>query len=109
MTIWCRLPHNVVIGRHCIIVAQVGIAGSATIGDGVIVGPRVGISSHLTVGDGSQIAGAAIVLKDLPPGGRWGGIPAKPARLWIREMHALERLARGNTPSGGTGATRAFG
>ena len=99
-----QIAHNVVIGRHCIIVAQVGIAGSATIGDGVIVGPRVGISSHLTVGDGSQIAGAAIVLKDLSPGGRWGGIPAKPARLWIREMHALERLARGRTPPGGASA-----
>lgn len=95
-----QIAHNVVIGRHCIIVAQAGLAGSATVGDGVIVGPRAGISSHVTVGDGNQIAGQTIVLRDLPPGGRWGGFPAKPARLWMREMYALERLARGNAPPG---------
>ena len=101
-----QIAHNVVIGRHCIIVAQVGIAGSSTIGDGVILGPRAGVSSHVKIGDGNQLAGQTIVVKDLAPGGRWAGVPAKPVRLWMREIYALERLARGNMPPGETRAAR---
>src|SRR6266704_823737 len=88
-----QVGHNVVIGRHCILVAQTGISGSVTIGDFVVLGARVGINNHVRIGEGAQIAATSIVNDDVPPGARWGGIPAKPARIWFREMKLLEQMA----------------
>ncbi|HEX2215307.1 MAG TPA: UDP-3-O-(3-hydroxymyristoyl)glucosamine N-acyltransferase [Xanthobacteraceae bacterium] len=89
-----QVGHNVVIGRHCVIVAQTGLSGSVTVGDFVVLGARVGVNNHVTVGEGAQIAAISIVNDDVPPGARWGGTPAKPVRAWIREMKTLEQLAR---------------
>ena len=89
-----QIAHNVVVGRHCLITSQVGIAGSVTLGEGVALGARVGINNHVTIGDGAQIAATSIVHDDVPPGARWGGTPAKPVKLWFREMMLLERMAR---------------
>jgi len=88
-----QVGHNVVIGRHCILVAQTGISGSVTIGDFVVLGARVGINNHVRIGEGAQIAATSIVNDDVPPGARWGGTPAKPARIWFREMKLLEQMA----------------
>jgi len=88
-----QVGHNVVIGRHCILVAQTGIAGSVTVGDFVVLGARVGVNNHVKIGEGAQIAATSVIHGDVPPGARWGGIPAKPARLWFREMKLLEQMA----------------
>jgi UDP-3-O-[3-hydroxymyristoyl] glucosamine N-acyltransferase len=76
-----------------VLVAQCGISGSVTLGDFVVLGARVGINNHVTIGEGARIAATSIVHGDVPPGASWGGIPAKPARQWFREMKLLERLA----------------
>jgi UDP-3-O-[3-hydroxymyristoyl] glucosamine N-acyltransferase len=88
-----QIGHNVVIGRHCIIVAQVGISGSTELADYVVIGGQVGLAGHLKIGRGVQIAGGSLVNSDIPPGERWGGIPAKPMRLFAREIAVLKRLA----------------
>ena len=88
-----QIGHNVAIGRHCVLVAQVGISGSVTLGDFVVLGARVGVNNHVTIGEGAQIAATAIVSRDVPPGVRYGGFPAKPVKLWMREVFLLERLA----------------
>ncbi len=88
-----QIGHNVAIGRHCVIVAQTGISGSATLEDFVVLGARVGVNNHLTIGEGAQIAAVSAVHGDVPAGARWGGTPAKPARIWFREMKLIERLA----------------
>ncbi len=90
-----QIAHNVSIGRHCIIVSQVGLSGSTTVGDGVALGARVGSNNHVTIGDGAQIAATSIVHGDVPPGARYGGMPAKPVKQWFREIMLLERLAKG--------------
>jgi len=89
-----QVGHNVSIGRHCIIVAQTGISGSSTLEDFVVLGARVGLNNNVTIGEGAQIAAISNVHGDVPPGARWGGTPAKPVKLWFREMMALQRLAR---------------
>jgi len=88
-----QIGHNVSIGRHCVIVAHCAIAGSVTLEDFVALGGRVIINNHVTIGEGAQIAGASGVNSNVPPGGRWGGLPAKPAKIWMRETALLERLA----------------
>jgi UDP-3-O-[3-hydroxymyristoyl] glucosamine N-acyltransferase len=88
-----QIGHNVVIGRHCIIVAQTGISGSAELGDFVALGGQVGVVGHVKIGAGAQIAASSNVRGDVPPGVRWGGTPAKPVRLWFREITLLQRLA----------------
>lgn len=90
-----QIGHNVTIGRHCLLAAQVGLAGSLTIGDGVAMGAKVGVNNHLHIGDGAQITAMSAVKDDIPPGQRWGGMFAKPTKLWFRELVAVERLARG--------------
>jgi len=91
-----QIGHNVVIGRHCIIVAQSGLSGSVTLEDFAILGARVGIIPHVTVGKGSRLLSRATVYEDVPPGAVWGGFPAKQRSQWIREMLTLERIsARG--------------
>jgi UDP-3-O-[3-hydroxymyristoyl] glucosamine N-acyltransferase len=89
-----QIGHNVVIGRHCIVVAQSGLSGSVTLEDQVVLAARVGIVPHITVGQGAQIAARATVMRDVPRGGQWGGFPnAKPLKQFLREVVTLERLA----------------
>ncbi|GJD53364.1 UDP-3-O-acylglucosamine N-acyltransferase [Methylobacterium crusticola] len=89
-----QIAHNVRIGRLCVIVAQVGIAGSTVLEDGVAVGGQSAIAGHLHIGRGAQLAAASRVMRDVPAGARWGGMPAKPLREWFREQTTLKALAR---------------
>ncbi len=93
-----QIGHNVVVGRHCVLVAQVGISGSVTLGDFVVLGARVGVNNHVTIGEGAQIAGTSIVHGDVPAGARYGGFPAKPVKQWMREIFLIERLAARQPP-----------
>ncbi len=98
-----QIGHNVVIGRHCVIVGQVGIAGSAELGDFVIMGGQAGLVGHVKVGAGAQIAGGSHAKDDVPAGARVAGTPAKPFKEWGRELAAVSRLARrGTKPTGGS-------
>jgi UDP-3-O-[3-hydroxymyristoyl] glucosamine N-acyltransferase len=89
-----QIGHNVTIARHCIVVAQTGISGSATLEDFVVLGARVGLNNNVTIGEGAQIAAISVVHGDVPPGARWGGTPAKPVKQWFREMTLLAQMAR---------------
>jgi UDP-3-O-[3-hydroxymyristoyl] glucosamine N-acyltransferase len=102
-----QVGHNVSIGRHCVIVAQTGISGSATMGDFVMLGARVGVNNHVTIGEGAQIAAVSVAHGDVPAGARWGGIPAKPAKQWFREMLLLEKLAKRSADEPNRGAGKA--
>ena len=75
------------------VVHHVGISGATVLEDFVVLGGQVGVVGHVRVGMGAQIAGSSNVNKDVPPGARWGGTPAKPMRDWFREMTTLKALA----------------
>lgn len=89
-----QIGHNVVIGRNCLIAGQVGISGSVTIGDSVMLGGKVGIRDNITIGRGAVLAASSQLGADVPEGARWGGIPARPIKEWLREISALRRMTR---------------
>jgi UDP-3-O-[3-hydroxymyristoyl] glucosamine N-acyltransferase len=89
-----QVGHNVRIGRLCLLMAQVGIAGSAIIEDGVILAGQAGLGGHITIGKGARIAGQAGVFGDVPAGETWSGYPARPHKESLRSQAALFKLAR---------------
>jgi UDP-3-O-[3-hydroxymyristoyl] glucosamine N-acyltransferase len=87
-----QVGHNVIIGRHCLICAQVGIAGSVTMQDFVVVGGQVGIVGHLTIGAGAMIAAQSGVKDDIAPKTSAWGSPARPILLEQRIWALRNRL-----------------
>ncbi len=85
-----QIAHNCDIGEDCVIVAQAGIAGSATVGAGSILGAQVGVADHVVVGDGVRV-GAKSGVADNIPEGDWIGAPALPA---VRARRALNLVGR---------------
>jgi UDP-3-O-[3-hydroxymyristoyl] glucosamine N-acyltransferase len=87
-----QIAHNVVIGEHCLIVAQAGIAGSTKLGNYVILGGQVGLAGHLKIGNGVSIAAQSGVMHNIPDGEKWFGYPAQPDKQTKRQMIALQQL-----------------
>jgi UDP-3-O-[3-hydroxymyristoyl] glucosamine N-acyltransferase len=90
----CHIGHNCRIGSHVVMAAFAGVSGSSEVGDGVQFGGRVGLKDHVRVGTGARIAAGAAVLSDVPAGETWAGYPAKPIRVWMRELAWLGRAAQ---------------
>jgi UDP-3-O-[3-hydroxymyristoyl] glucosamine N-acyltransferase len=89
-----QIGHNVKIGKHCLLVSQVGIAGSTELGDHVFVAGQSGFSGHLKIGNRVQVAAKSAVLEDVPDDTKVMGSPAMPFTEFARRQAALKRLAR---------------
>src|SRR5262245_19397252 len=76
-----QIGHNVVIGKHGIVVAQVGISGSTELEDYVTIGGQAGLVGHIRVGRGAQIGAQSGVSKSVPDGAVVFGYPAMPISL----------------------------
>jgi UDP-3-O-[3-hydroxymyristoyl] glucosamine N-acyltransferase len=88
-----HIGHNVRLGKLCLIMAQVGVAGSTHIGDGVIMAGQAGIGGHIEIGDRVRIGGQAGVFGSVPAGETWSGYPARPHRESLRAQAALFKLS----------------
>jgi UDP-3-O-[3-hydroxymyristoyl] glucosamine N-acyltransferase len=88
-----QVGHNVRIGKLCLIMAQVGIAGSVRVEDGAMLLGQVGVAGHHTIGKGAIIAAQAGVFGDVPPGETWSGYPARPHKQALRAQAALFKVA----------------
>jgi UDP-3-O-[3-hydroxymyristoyl] glucosamine N-acyltransferase len=89
-----QIAHNVVIGKHSVIVAQAGISGSTRVGERVMMGGQVGIIGHIEIGNGAAIGAQSGISKSIP-GGVWFGSPAVPlaeAKQQIAWIHRLGKL-----------------
>jgi UDP-3-O-[3-hydroxymyristoyl] glucosamine N-acyltransferase len=89
-----QIGHNVKVGKHCLLVSQVGIAGSTELGDHVFVAGQSGFSGHLKIGHRVQVAAKSAVLEDVPDDTKVMGSPAMPFTEFARRQIALKRLAR---------------
>lgn len=89
-----QVAHNVKIGRHVILAAQVGISGSTEVGDYVVMGGQVGIGDHVRIEDGCVIGGQAGILpgKIVQKGSVIWGTPARPLAQFKKLYAHLSRL-----------------
>jgi UDP-3-O-[3-hydroxymyristoyl] glucosamine N-acyltransferase len=89
-----QIGHNVKVGKHCLLVSQVGIAGSTELGDYVAVAGQSGFSGHLKIGHRVQVAAKSAVLEDVPDDTKVMGSPAVPFTEFARRHAAVKKLAR---------------
>ena len=88
-----QIAHNVVIGKHSIVVAQVGIAGSVRIGERVLIGGQAGIIGHIEIGDGTAIGAQSGISKNIR-GGTWWATPAVPLAEAKQQLAWVRRLGK---------------
>jgi UDP-3-O-[3-hydroxymyristoyl] glucosamine N-acyltransferase len=87
-----QIAHNVTVGDHAVIVAQVGIAGSSEIGAHAVIAGQAGISGHVVVGEWSVVGAQAGVTKDVAPKSFVTGYPAMPHEKAARVHAHLMRI-----------------
>ena len=87
-----QIAHGVVLGRHVLLAAQVGIAGSTVIGDHVTFGGQVGVGGHLTIGDRVKAVGQSGITNSVAADGFVSGYPAIPNHEWRRSSAVFRKL-----------------
>ncbi|MDB6135532.1 MAG: lpxD [Verrucomicrobiales bacterium] len=87
-----HVAHNVVMGRHCLIMGQVGFAGGTHLGDYVVIASQSGIAGHLKLGAQAVIGAKSGVMRDIPAGERVLGYPAAPDKQAKRQWIAMGQL-----------------
>jgi UDP-3-O-[3-hydroxymyristoyl] glucosamine N-acyltransferase len=87
-----HLAHNVQVGEHSLLVAQVGISGSTKLGKGVVLAGQVGVTGHIELGDGVQVGAQSGVNHSIPAGQTVSGSPARPQREWLQQMGHMPKL-----------------
>ena len=87
-----QIAHNVTIGAHSILVAQVGIAGSTRVGHHVMIGGQAGLADHLVIGDQVMVAARAGVNRSLEPNQIVSGAPVMPHEVWVKAQAVIPRL-----------------
>lgn len=86
------IGHNCQIGRHNLLVSQVGLAGSVSTGDYVVCAGQVGVADHVHLGDGAVVGAQAGVIRDMPGGQTYLGNPAGPMAETSKQLAAFRRL-----------------
>lgn len=86
------VAHNCELGKHNLLVSQVGFAGSVTTGEYVVCAGQVGVGDHVHLGDGCVLGAKSGVHRDLEGGRTYLGAPAAPIEETTRQMMAIRRL-----------------
>ena len=89
-----QIAHNVVIGKHCLIISLTGISGSSHLGNHVTAAGQVGIVGHVTIGDNAILTGRTGVTGDVAGGGTYAGRPATPLRDYFKLQAHIRRLPK---------------
>jgi UDP-3-O-[3-hydroxymyristoyl] glucosamine N-acyltransferase len=89
-----QVGHNVIIGEHCLLCAQAGVAGSTQVGDRAVIGGKAGLADNLIIGADVVLGGGSVVLSNVPAGRVMMGYPATKMTTHLESYKALRRLPR---------------
>jgi UDP-3-O-[3-hydroxymyristoyl] glucosamine N-acyltransferase len=89
-----QIGHNAQIGKHCLIIALSGIAGSSKFGNYVTCAAQVGVAGHLEVGDKAVLAARTGVTSNLDGGQVYLGNPAQPMKQELKVLAMMRRLPK---------------
>ena len=87
-----HIGHGAVLGKNCLVAAQVGVAGKTIIGDNCVIYGQAGIAQNLMIGDNSIILAQTGVSKDLDGNKTYFGYPAGEARDKFKELAVLRMM-----------------
>jgi UDP-3-O-[3-hydroxymyristoyl] glucosamine N-acyltransferase len=86
------IGHGTQLGKHCLLVAQSGIAGSVMVGNYCVFAGQAGVVGHIRIGDGAKIGAQCGVTNDVPPGQDTWGTPAMPLAQARRAFATIQHL-----------------
>lgn len=89
-----QIAHNVRIGKHCLIVAQSGLAGSSKLGNYVTIAAQAGVTGHVEIADQVILAAKSALMKSVANPGVYMGMPARPMRAEQKKMALMARLPK---------------
>ena len=89
-----QIGHDVKIGRHCLLISQVGIAGWTEVGDNVIIHGQVGITGGIKIGHNTRIKAQAGVTRSCPDNSHLSGYPARDTKQYLKTLAALNSLIK---------------
>lgn len=89
-----HIGHDTVLGKKCLIAAQVGIAGCVVVEDEVTMWGQVGCIANVRIGKGAVIMAQSGIGKSLEGGKVYFGSPAGEARKKMKELATLAMLAK---------------
>jgi UDP-3-O-[3-hydroxymyristoyl] glucosamine N-acyltransferase len=87
-----QIGHGSKVGKHTLVCAQAGLAGSSIVGDNAILAGQAGVAGHCTLGDGVVLTAQSGVSHDVPAGKMLSGSPAFDNRAWLRAVAVFQRL-----------------
>jgi UDP-3-O-[3-hydroxymyristoyl] glucosamine N-acyltransferase len=87
-----QIAHGVRLGKHVLLAAQVGVAGSTVIEDSVTLAGQVGVAGHLTLGKGVIATAQTGIPNSVEPGAFISGYPAIPNRDWLKSSAVFRKL-----------------
>ncbi|MFC3909825.1 UDP-3-O-(3-hydroxymyristoyl)glucosamine N-acyltransferase [Legionella dresdenensis] len=89
-----QIAHSVKLGKHNIVCAFTGIAGSSVSGNNVIFAANVGVSDHVHIDDGVILGARAGVppKKHLRAGNVYLGSPARPRDKALEQELSVTRI-----------------
>lgn len=87
-----HVGHDTIIGKNCLLAANVGLAGCVELKDNVILWGQVGCASDVIIGENAIVFAQSGISKNLAPNKTYFGSPAKDIRLMYREMAAIRKL-----------------
>ncbi len=87
-----QVAHGVRVGRHVLLAAQVGVAGSSVLEDQVTLAGQVGVAGHLTIGRGTIATAQTGIPNSVEAGSFISGYPAIPNREWLKASAVFRKL-----------------
>lgn len=87
-----HVGHDVIIGKNCLIAAEVGIAGGTTLGDGVTLWGQVGVNKTITIGENAVVMGQGGVTSSIEANKTYWGTPIQEFYAKRKELVLIKRL-----------------